>query len=256
VGPVQGGILLYKWLVASLVGGGLVLGSVYAILEREVEVWQGLVGILVGVTLTVIAVSLAMSPWYFSVLALIVLIGVIAHALRVMDTRIRERLMVEEDEQRFREAIEFDEKNAAAHAFLGRLYHREGRLQEALGELQRAAALDPNDARARSDLKALVEEMEARPAPPGCPRCESPLDASGKTCPQCGWSRSTVKGLRDIYAAGVLKRAVLYALLVSTGIGILGAILRIALAFTLTLLLVGWVVGVVLLFRWFLRQEM
>lgn len=253
--PVEGGVLLYKWLVASLLGGALVLRSIYAILEREIEAWQGLLGIAVGAALTSTAIALAKSPWYFPVLALIIVAGAAAYMLTLIDLRIRERRLLEQDEQRFREAIEFDEKNAAAHAFLARVYRKQGRLEEALRELENALALEPNEAQYRASLRALAAEIQTKPGAPSCPRCESALD-EGKTCPECGWSRSTIKGLRDIHQSGVLKRGLLYGMLVATGIGILGAIMRISLAFALTLLLAGWLVCGVLLFRWFLRQQM
>jgi tetratricopeptide (TPR) repeat protein len=241
--------------VASLLGGALVLRSIYAILEREVEVWQGVLGITLGIALTSSAISLARSPWYFPVLALTVLAGAVAYILTVLDLRLRERRLLEQDEQRFCEAIEFDQKNSAAHAFLARVYRKQGRLHEALREMETAVALEPNEAQYRANLRALAAEIQEKPGAPICPRCESELDA-GKTCPNCGWSRSTIKGLRDIRQSGVLKQGLFYGILVATGIGILGAVLRISLEFTLTLLLVGWLVCGVVLFRWFLRQEM
>jgi len=252
--PGEGGVLLLKWLLAIAVGGALILRTVHALFEREIEVWQGLVALSVGIGLIVMAVSLALSPWYFPSLALTVLVVVIAYLGSIIETRIRWRRLLAEEEARYLEAIRFDDKNAAAHGYLASAYRQQGRLQEALDEYQRAIALDPNDPEWQAQLKALMVQIEETQAPLVCPRCEMPLDAAGKTCPKCRWSRSTLKGLRDVYAGGAVKRALIYGLLITAGVAVLARILGASVALTLTFLLVGWLACVVLYFWWLLRE--
>lgn len=251
---VEGAVLLWKWMIAALLGGGLVLRSFYALLEGEVEGWQAVLGMSLGLVLTVMAVSLAASLWYYPVLVSIILAGVVAYMLGAIESRIRERRMLEDDAARFLQAIEFDEKNAAAHAFLARVYRKQGKLQDAVGEYERAVELDPHDQEARSDLRYLLARMQQADGPIRCPRCETPFDAAGKTCPECGWSRSTIKGLRDVYASGALKRALLYGLSLTAGVGIISLLLGVSVEYTLTFLLVGWLAWVVLYFWWLLRD--
>ena len=248
------GALFIKWLVAAISGGFLVLASFYAMLEREVEGWQGVLGMCLGVVLTALAISLAASPWYFPALTLMLFVGVLAYMLTLIDNRIRARRMIREDLARYREAIEFDDKNAAAHAFLGKLYRKQRRRREALAEYERAVELDPNDTESRSIVRALAEEVLGEPDLPRCPRCEAPLDPAAKTCLECGWSRSTVKGLRDVYASGWFKHTLLYAILISAGAWLLARILGTSVELTLTFLLVGWLVWLVLYFWWLLRE--
>ncbi|UCH33566.1 MAG: tetratricopeptide repeat protein [Armatimonadota bacterium] len=249
-------VLLGKWIIASFIGGGLILRSIYAILEREVETWQGILGISTGFALAAVAISLAASPWYYPVLLLIVMVGVVAHMLTVIDNRIRARRMLEEDEARCHEAIEFDDKNAAAHAFLAAVYCKQGRFAEAVSEYERAVELDPHDIETESRLTRLIAEIGERQELPVCPQCESPLDASGATCPECGWSRSTLKGLRDVYASGAVKQGLIYGVIVSTAIGVLSAILGVSMPFTFLVLFIGWLAVLVLFFRWIFRQDL
>ncbi|MBI4514989.1 MAG: tetratricopeptide repeat protein [Deltaproteobacteria bacterium] len=60
-----------------------------------------------------------------------------------------------EAEQAYRSLLEASWSNAQAHAGLGRLLSRRGELQEAEEHLQRAALLQPGDARTRLDLAAV-----------------------------------------------------------------------------------------------------
>ena len=256
VNEFTGAVLLLKWMLASAVVAPVVVRGVGAILEHDLEVWQGLASIGLGLSLGVVTIVLALTPWYWPLLLLIVLLDVAVYMGRHLEERVRARRMAEEDIARYREAIEFDEKNAAAHAYLARVYRKQGRLHDAIAEYEQALELDANDAEARRELKTLVAEVQAVEAPPKCPRCESPLDASGKTCPECGWSRSTIEGLRDVYASGVVKQGLIWGFVVSTAVGIALTLLRVSIEFTLTLLIVGWIVGFIFLMRWILHQDL
>lgn len=251
-----GAVLLLKWMLAAGVVAPVVVRGVGAILERELEVWQALLTIGLGLSLTIAAIALALTPWYWPLLLLIVFVDVAIYMGQRLEDRARARRMAGEDIARYREAIEFDDKNAAAHAYLARVYRKQGRLAEAVTEFERAIELDANDAEARRDLKALVAEIQAVEAPPVCPRCQSPLDESGKTCPECGWSRSTAKGLRDVYSSGAVKQGLIWGIVVSTALGVVLTLLRVSIEFTLTLLIVGWIVGFFFLMRWILHQDL
>ena len=251
--PIDEAILLWKWMIASLAGGFLLVRSLYAMLEREVETWQGVLGMSLGFGLTAVAISLAASPWYYPVVVAIILAAVVWQVGLVVVSRVQQEQMLEDDARRYREAIEFDAKNAAAHAFLAAVYRKQGRLHDAISEYEIALQLDPQDAKVRHDLKALLQELRGADTPPACPRCEAPLDKSGKTCPECGWSRSTVRGLREVHASGALKHGLKYGLLASAAVWIVSLALGISAELTLTLVLVGWLVVIVLFFYWVLR---
>jgi tetratricopeptide (TPR) repeat protein len=252
--PGKGGVLLLEWLFAIIVGGAFVVRVVHALFEREIEVWQGLVGICFGAGLTVMAISLALSPWYFPSLALIFLIAVTVYLGSLIEMRVRWRRLLAEEEARYLEAIRFDEKNAAAHGYLARVYRQQGRLEDALDQYQQAIALDPNDLEWPAKLKVLMAQIEEIQASPPCPRCEAPLDAAGKTCPKCGWWRSAVKGLRDVWASGAVKRGLVYGLVICAAVGVLARILGASVALTLTFVLVSCLAGVVLYCWWLLRE--
>jgi len=223
-------------------------------LEREIEVWQGLLGIGLAAAQTAVAVSLIGSIWYFPALLSIVGVFGIWHLLCTAASRRGEREMLEEDQRRCQRAIEFDHRNAAAHAFLAAVCRKQGRREEAAAEYEIAIGLDPRDTKTRHELKSLLREMQGLETAKRCPRCEGALDASGKTCPQCGWSCSTLKGLRDVWAGGAVKQGLLYGILVSTAVGVVGAVLRLSFEFTFGLLLGLWIVGLVLFLRWVLRE--
>jgi len=251
--PMEGAILLWKWMVALLVGGFLLIRSLYAMLEREVETWQGVAGMALGFSLTAVAISLAASPWYYPVVAAIILAAVVWQVGCVIAARIQQERMLEDDARRYREAIAFDAKNAAAHTFLAAVYRKQGRLHDAVSEYEIALQLDPQDAPVRHDLNTLLHELRGADTPSACPRCEAALDKSGKTCAQCGWSRSTVKGWREVHASGALKHGVIYGLLAGAAVWIVSLALGISAEFTLTFVLAAWLVLVVLFFYWVLR---
>lgn len=246
-------VLFVRFLIASLLGGGAAILTVHAMVEREVEVWQGLVVIGVVVGLTGTAISLASGPWFYLPLLCIILLFLIGHMARVLEVRVQEQQMLEDDVRRYREAIEFDARNAAAHAFLAAVYHKQGRLEEAIGEYEIAVELDPQDAKSRSRLKALARRLQEQPEFVRCPKCESELSAATKTCPKCGWSRAVVQGLREMRERGDFKRLLIAAIAVAFGIPVLSLLLRISIESTMTLLMLGWMVCVVFYFYWILR---
>lgn len=62
-------------------------------------------------------------------------------------------------EQEFRGVLERDPNNVTALVYLGRIYRREGRYDEAAGVLRRAAALDRDDPGVRRELGHLFLEL-------------------------------------------------------------------------------------------------
>lgn len=63
-----------------------------------------------------------------------------------------------EAEHQFRQLVATQPRNGAAHAGLGRLLLRQGKLEDALGSLTRALELDPNDASSRHFLGVAKEQ--------------------------------------------------------------------------------------------------
>jgi len=242
------GVLLIRALIAGGVGGALLVLTVHAILEREVEVWQGLIGASLAVGAIVLAVSLAASAWYYPSLTLVIFIMVIWHVARAVEAGVRQQQMLAQDAQRYLEAIEADGKNAAAHEFLADVYRRQGRIEEAIAEYEIAVALDPDDTEVRGKLNGAVRELQERAGPQSCPRCNRSLEEAAGACPGCGWSRTVTRAPQAL-TAQALGRALACSALASAAVVILSIVGRFSIQAAVTALLLAWLACAALFLR-------
>lgn len=174
-------------LVVALVGAA-VLGR---IIEGELSGSHAAVGLLFVAGLLIGVVFLWNSPLVF---ALFLAAAGLA-SLWTMAQFAAERQMIkqirEEEEARYKAAIERDPKNAAAWSALGDLYLEAQRYDEAISCYERAVQLAPNDATEKRKLlraKQLKSETEARGKT--CPQCKAPITLLATQCPQCGYEVS------------------------------------------------------------------
>ncbi len=245
---VASGVLFVRALIAGGVGGALLILTVRAILEREVEPWQGLIGVSLALGATAVAVSLAATAWYYAALVSVILIIVVWHVARAVEAGVREQQMLAQDAQRYQEAIELDGKNAAAHEFLADVYRRQGRLEDAVAEYEIAVGLSPDDTQVRGKLNAAVRELQEREGPRSCPRCDRPLEGARIACPDCGWSRPVVREPQALTAVAV-KRALAYSALVTAAVVILSLVGRFPIEAAVTALLLAWLACAALFLR-------
>lgn len=251
----EGAVLLFKWLLAAVVGGLLMLRSFWAIVEREVEGWQGALGMMFAFMIAAMAIWHAKSPWYLAILSFGALVTGMAHMAGVLESRVRAHQMLQADAERYLEAIELDEKNAAAHAFLAAVYRKQGRLEDAIREWEIASALDRNDGESRRRLKLAVRDLQQWEGAVRCPRCDAMLGPGRRTCPNCDWSRSVLGGLRRLDATGDSKRLAQAAGLVTVLVVVWGLIFRMSAAETVTLVVLAWSACVAAYFYWALRES-
>lgn len=114
--------------------------------------------------------------------------------------------MNNEDIDKYKRALEFDPNNASAHRFLGDIYFKEERYDEAIAAYKAAIKLDPHDVSAlRRKLNYVLDvRQQAQPASTAsagtpitqtatiqgdvtmCPACRMDTPSAGKTCVHCG----------------------------------------------------------------------
>jgi len=135
---------------------------------------------------------------------------------KVSDRRLV-RSFDEEDIAKYQEAIDLDPKNVAAHSFLGDVYRRQGRLQQAIEEYKAALTLDHTLKSERYWVQRLEAQLESQARKEmTCPRCNTPRPGDADTCPECGRIYSTVElsmnAMRMLSPARKLQWAALAAL--------------------------------------------
>lgn len=174
-------------LVVALVGAAI-LGR---IIEGELSGSHAVIGLLFVAGLLVGVVFLWNSPLVFALfLAAAGLVSLWAMAQFAAERQMIKQIR-EEEEARYKAAIERDPKNAAAWSALGDLYLEVHRYDDAISCYERAVQLMPNDAAERRKLlraKQLKNEAEARERM--CPQCKAPTKLLATHCPHCGYELS------------------------------------------------------------------
>lgn len=122
---------------------------------------------------------------------LIVVLGAVAVGLPVLHSALERweaRALEQEQEAAYRAAIAARPDNAAAHAGLAQLLHRQGRVSEAIEVMEQAVRLSPQlmEVEARL-LEEWIKEREASPPRLAiCQQCRAEVPADGDSCPACG----------------------------------------------------------------------
>lgn len=98
---------------------------------------------------------------------------------------------IQQEEARYKAAIERDHQNAAAWSALGDLYLEAKRYNDAIECYEKAVQLAPTDPAERRKLtraKQLKDEAEAKGK--FCPQCKVPVSLFAVQCPSCGYELS------------------------------------------------------------------
>lgn len=200
-------------LVVAMVGAAIV----GRIVEGELSGNHAVIGLLFVAGLLVGVVLLWNSPLVFALF--LVAAGLVA--LWAMAQFAAERSLIrqirQEEEERYKAAIERDPKNAAAWSALGDLYLEEKRYDDAIACYERAVQIAPTDAEERRKLaraKQLKSEAEAKGK--FCPQCKAPVSQLTVQCPFCGYELSVPIWVYLLAAAGdrvaMRKVAIAFAL--------------------------------------------
>jgi len=162
-------MILNAWLVDKTLGpveGILCVAGVFLVLGL-VAVTRGTIWsvILLGVLIGGCALLPALSRWSNR------------RGLAALD---------QEDIEKYERTLAFDPKNAAAHSFLGQIYLRQGRYEEAIHHLERAVELDPKSSKDRWHLeKAVQAQAEKDEAFVVCRECSTRNPAGATACAHC-----------------------------------------------------------------------
>jgi hypothetical protein len=169
---------------------------------------------------------------------------------KVSDRRLV-RSFDEEDITTYQHAIDLDPKNVAAHSFLGDVYRRQGKSQQAIQEYKAALALDRTLKSERFWVQRLEAQLESQARKEMiCPRCNTPRPGDADTCPECGRVYSTVElsvhAVRTLPPARKMQWAALAAL-ATIGIMVIFALAPIVILFLIMAAAIGAPLTVVML---------
>ncbi len=225
----EAGIRLAALILVVAIVGAAIVGR---IIEGELSGSQAAISLLFAAGLLIGVVFFWNSPLVF---ALFLAAAGLA-ALWAMAQFAAERALVkqiqQEEEARYKAAIERDPKNAAAWSALGDLYLEAKRYDDAIACYERAVQLTPTDTAERRKLaraKQLKSEAEAKFKL--CPQCKSPVSTFAIHCPSCGYELSAPIWLYLLAATSDRKamRKVMLAFLIAFPIATLWAMLLFAL---------------------------
>ncbi|MCS6861640.1 MAG: tetratricopeptide repeat protein [Abditibacteriales bacterium] len=165
-------MILHAWIVEESLNTGLALAALGALLIFPFVIWQtqGTIWMFLGVAGMV--AGCAALP-YLS-----------AQRDKCLLNRLRE-----EDIAKYRRAIEFDPKNAAAHAFLADAYMESGLYDEAIEAYQKAIELDPHHTRPeRWKLQKAIDAKQGKTRPRllVCDACQGETPHGNRVCAHCG----------------------------------------------------------------------
>ncbi|MDH4179814.1 MAG: tetratricopeptide repeat protein [Armatimonadota bacterium] len=219
--------LMFKMVVCAgigFAGGYMILSALFARRISGREAFLLTAGLF---ALLFFSVSLMLRGGPGILLLLIVVVGIVVlfHALaRAADRRIVKGL-VDEDIAKYRDALEIDPDNTAAHSLLADTYRGLGRLESAIEEYEAALRLDPSLRQERYWLQRLKSELESREERELlCPRCRTPRPEGAGSCPECARVYSAWEVWRHAFRTMEPARQ---AILTGVGVGTAGVIFAI-----------------------------
>jgi len=233
-------VIALKWVLVALICFGVGYRLLGAWFERELAGWE-VVLLLCGLLFFVVtAIALSNSPWFFALLAGVLLLwGTTSIIPRLLVEKAR-REMLKADLERFRRALDFDPKNVAAYAFLADVCAKLGDLEGAIENYRKALELDPKLIEEKVRLEqALREKARQEGRAMFCPRCQQPRAPRQDACLECGrffsFNETIAFNLQRLPRArlylfiAAAPSAILFALvLASTGLAWLALVLILA----------------------------
>lgn len=165
-------LILNAWMVEQTLNPGLALSALAALLILPFAIWQTQGTIWMFLCIAVVTGGCAALPFLHT----------------QVDKRARSH-MRDEDIAKYRRAIQFDPKNAAAHGFLADAYMESGLYDEAIAEYETAIELDPHSShKERWKLRKAIEAKQGltRPRIIVCDECQGETPVGNKVCAHCG----------------------------------------------------------------------
>lgn len=184
----EAGIRLAALILVVAIVGVAIFGR---IIEGELSGSHAAIGLLFVAGLLVGVVFLWNSPLVFALFLAAAGLAALWAMARFAAERSLVRQIQQEDEARYKSAIERDPKNAAAWSALGDLYLEAKRYDDAIACYERAVQLAPADATEKRKLaraKQLKSEAEAKGK--FCPQCKSSVSIFAIQCPSCSYKLS------------------------------------------------------------------
>jgi len=191
-------ILLMKVALVSFLAGGGAYWILSAWMNRALSATEAVMLMIGLILVTFFLVSYALSQGFGAVFAMLLLIAAavvgMSHYSRVADRKLSQRFD-DEDIATYREALELDPTNAAAHSLLADLYRRREQYELALQEYEEAVRIAPTLQEERywvGRLKDKLSGIERGGKIPGeemdtpCPVCRAIVPAYAERCQECG----------------------------------------------------------------------
>ena len=214
--------------LSAAVTTGLTLVVISAWFDGTVWWWEAIFLLAGLVGLEVIAISVMLTRGaglYLAILLLqVCLYGMTVYLGRLSSQRAMERMDLE-DIEKYKQAIEFDPNNVAAHAYLADSYRKMGYYDYAIAEYQAALRLDPSQQAEQHKLEAAIslrERLGSRQM--ACPFCGQPRPDVAKFCLGCGRGYDTLETV-SYWLSRVRRRRSLVPLLVVICVGGLAALI-------------------------------
>jgi len=220
-------VLVFQMVICAAIGfagGYMILSALFARKISGREAFLLTMG-LFAVLFFSVSMMLRGGPGMLVLLVVVAGTACLFHALaRAGDRRIAKGL-VDEEIARYKEALEIDPDNTAAHSLLGDTYRRLGQLERAIEAYEAALRLEPSLRAERYWLERLKSELERREEKELlCPRCRTPRPEGAGSCPECGRVYSAWEVWRHAFRTMEPTRQ---AIVMGVSVGAAGVILAI-----------------------------
>lgn len=185
--PAQGAEALLAMIVFGGIAGLTVIGVMSLLLEQQVELWEAV--LLAGLAVSLLGATLSSvgTHWFLLALTANIALVIIVYWLVISSRTSDPKHFLAQDEQRAAAAIEHDPNNAAAREFLGDIYCKQGKYDEALEQYRIALDQIKSLAAEQDALRRAIErtqrEAEDRRR---CAQCGNLMARRAAWCPHCG----------------------------------------------------------------------